>query len=195
VLLAVPIPALAAPPPNDNFSTATTLVGLPTSSTGTSIEATAESGENTCAVQCFGGSSVWYGWTAPSSGPVVIDTCLSNFDTLLGVFTGTAVSSLTSVATNNDSASCPPASQVSFTAAAGTTYRILVDGLSAVEGNIALHIAAGPAVPAPTAVPATTTATGQLASALKKCKKLAKKKHWTKKRLKKCQRRARLLPV
>jgi hypothetical protein len=187
VLLAVPVPALAAPP-NDNFSTATTLAGLPTSSTGTNIAATAEVGENTCAVQCFGGSSVWYSWTAPSSSPIVIDTCTSNFDTLLGVFTGTAVNSLTPVATNNDGASCPPASQVSFTAAAGTTYRILVDGLSGAEGTIRLQIAASPAVPA-------TTATGQRAAALTKCKKLAKKKGWSKKRLKKCQRRARLLPV
>jgi hypothetical protein len=37
--------------------------------------------------------------------------------------------------------------------------------------------------------------TGQRAAALKQCKKKAKKKHWTKKRLKKCKRKARLLPV
>lgn len=37
--------------------------------------------------------------------------------------------------------------------------------------------------------------TGQRAAALKKCKKTAKKKHWTKKRLNKCKKKARLLPV
>jgi hypothetical protein len=41
--------------------------------------------------------------------------------------------------------------------------------------------------------PASTT--GQRAAALKKCKKKAKKKHWTKKRLRKCKQKARLLPV
>jgi hypothetical protein len=43
--------------------------------------------------------------------------------------------------------------------------------------------------------PATTIATGQRAAALKKCKKTAKKKDWTKKRLRKCKKKARLLPV
>ena len=37
--------------------------------------------------------------------------------------------------------------------------------------------------------------TGQRAAALQKCKKTAKKKDWTKKRLKKCKQKANLLPV
>jgi len=37
--------------------------------------------------------------------------------------------------------------------------------------------------------------TGKRAAALKKCKSTAKKKHWSTKRLKKCKRKARLLPV
>jgi hypothetical protein len=45
-------------------------------------------------------------------------------------------------------------------------------------------------------VPATTSGpTGQRAAALKKCKKKAKKQHWTKTRLKKCKKKAKLLPV
>ncbi len=40
-----------------------------------------------------------------------------------------------------------------------------------------------------------TEMTGQRAAALKECKKKAKKKNWTKKRLKKCKEKARLLPV
>jgi hypothetical protein len=190
VLLAVPVSALAVPP-NDDFANATTLPSvLPTSSTGTNVAATAEMGENTLITGEFGGSSVWWQWTAPSSGPVMIDTCGSNFDTLLGVLTGATVSTVTPVATNNDSASCSPTSQVSFTAAAGTLYRILVDGRLAVQGTIALHLAAGPVATAPT-----SSVTGQRAAALEKCKKLAKKKDWTKKRLKKCKKRARLLPI
>ena len=38
-----------------------------------------------------GGASVWYSWTAPLDGKVVIDTATSDFDTLLGVYTGNAV--------------------------------------------------------------------------------------------------------
>ena len=37
--------------------------------------------------------------------------------------------------------------------------------------------------------------TGRRAAALKKCKKTAKKKDWTKKKLRKCKKKARLLPV
>jgi hypothetical protein len=42
---------------------------------------------------------------------------------------------------------------------------------------------------------APTGATGQRAAALKKCKKRAHKHHWSHKRLKKCKKMARLLPV
>ena len=51
---------------------------------------------------------------------------------------------------------------------------------------------AGGSTPPPAA---SVTATGQRAAALKKCKQRAKKKHWAKKRLKKCKRKARRLPV
>lgn len=40
-----------------------------------------------------------------------------------------------------------------------------------------------------------TLSTGQRAAALKRCKKRAHKHHWSHKRLKKCKRNARLLPV
>jgi len=43
--------------------------------------------------------------------------------------------------------------------------------------------------------PPAASATGQRAAALKKCKQRAKKKHWTKKRLKKCKKKARGLPA
>ena len=50
-----------------------------------------------------------------------------------------------------------------------------------------------PAPAAPAA--AAPTPTGQRAAALTKCKEKAKKKHWTKKRVKKCKQKARLLPA
>jgi CSLREA domain-containing protein len=43
--------------------------------------------------------------------------------------------------------------------------------------------------------PPATGPTGQRAAALKKCKKKAKKQHWTKTRLKKCKKKAKKLPV
>jgi hypothetical protein len=47
----------------------------------------------------------------------------------------------------------------------------------------------------PCPVSPAASVTGQRAAALKKCKKKAKQKHWTKKQLKKCKKKANALPV
>ena len=49
-----------------------------------------------------GGVSVWWRWTAPFSGRLVVDTFGSDFDTLLAAYTGTSVSTLTLIAANDD---------------------------------------------------------------------------------------------
>jgi hypothetical protein len=48
---------------------------------------------------------------------------------------------------------------------------------------------------APTSPPTSTAPTGQRAAALAKCKKRAHKHRWSHKRLRKCKRQARLLPL
>jgi hypothetical protein len=80
-----------------------------------------------------GGHSVWWSWQAPASGLTYVDTRGSLLDTTLGVYTGSAVNALTLVASNNDeNDDLPPehiyTSRLSFTATAGTTYYIAVDG-------------------------------------------------------------------
>jgi hypothetical protein len=93
-----------------------------------------------------GGASVWFKWTAPVSAEVSIDTCGSGFDTLLAVYTGSAVNALTSVADNDDAGGkCSPRSKVGFMAIANTTYRIAVDGKDGAQGAIRLNIDARPA--------------------------------------------------
>ena len=51
-----------------------------------------------------GGHSVWYSWTPSSSGPVHISACdyKREIDTLLAVYTGSAVDALTPLASNDD---------------------------------------------------------------------------------------------
>jgi hypothetical protein len=93
-----------------------------------------------------GGSSVWFKWTAPRSGAVSIDTCDADFDTLLAVYAGSALGSLTPVASNDDGGgSCSPGSKLSFDAVANTTYRIAVDGGGGAQGTFALSIDERPA--------------------------------------------------
>ncbi|HEY3323061.1 MAG TPA: PKD domain-containing protein [Planctomycetota bacterium] len=135
-------------PPNDNFVNRIVLSGSSVYTTGSNVLATKESGEPNHGGSA-GGASVWWSWTAPASGTVTISTAGSNFDTLLGVYTGTSVSALTKIAGNDDFGSLYT-SQVTFSAVAGTTYQIAVDGYAAASGNICLSIQQGSANAAPT---------------------------------------------
>ena len=128
-----------APPVNDNFAAASTLSGSSLSAAGSNVNATKEIGEPNHGGDA-GGKSVWWNWMAPSSGTVVIDTNGSSFDTLLGVYTGSAVNALTLAAGDNNSGP-NLTSRVSFAAIAGVVYHIAVDGTGGASGNITLNLA------------------------------------------------------
>ena len=130
---AVPPPP---PPANDNFAAAQVISGCSGTVNGTNVGATKEAGEpnhlSSTADPTGGGSrSVWYTWTAPSNGSATITTAGSAFDTVLGVYTGSAVGSLTVIGQSDDNPADPTndkTSVVTFNATAGTIYRIAVDG-------------------------------------------------------------------
>jgi len=134
-----PESALAAPA-NDDFADARPLTSEMTGSmTGSSVGATKEIGEPDHAGNP-GGHSVWYSWIAPSSGNVAFSTEGSAFDTLLAVYTGAAVNSLTPIAANDDDPIAFTAgwSTVSFAVSNGVTYMVAVDGFSGKQGFLAL---------------------------------------------------------
>ncbi len=127
-------------PANDNFANAQVLDGtVPLVVTGTNGGATKEAGEPNHAGNA-GGRSVWYVWTAAQNGDYTITTRGSDFDTLLAVYTGSTVSSLTPIASNDDDPDGGSTSAVTFTAQANKTYRIAVDGFSGEAGDITLSI-------------------------------------------------------
>ena len=129
------------PVPNDNFSNAQIVTGNAFTVTGSVNGATVEPGEPFHA----GGSnsqSIWYRWTAPASGRVLVSTEGSTFDTVLGVYTGAAVSSLRKVAANND-APGTPLSALKFDAVAGRTYFIAIAASSA-QGDTILNLVLAP---------------------------------------------------
>ncbi len=123
-------------PANDAFASATEITGSSGSTTGSNVSATKETGESSHAGNS-GGKSVWWTWTPTSGGSTTITTIGSSFDTLLAVYTGSGVSAVTTVASNDDTSSSLQSS-VTFTASAGTSYRIAVDGYSGASGSIVL---------------------------------------------------------
>jgi hypothetical protein len=134
--------SLSVPPPpagpvNDNFSGSVSITGSSGQTTGSNVGATKESGEPSH-VGNGGGASVWWKWTAPSSGSVTIDTNGSNFDTVLAVYTGSSVGGLSEVVSDNDGGDGAQ-SLVTFDAVSGTTYHIAVDGFNGDTGNIELQ--------------------------------------------------------
>ncbi len=121
---------------NDRFSNAQVITGSTGSTTGSNTSASKEQGEPDHAGNP-GGSSIWYRWTAPTTGPYSFNTFGSPFDTLLAVYTGSSVGALTVVATNDDYG-IALTSEVGFTATAGTTYSIAVDGYDNETGMVTL---------------------------------------------------------
>jgi hypothetical protein len=160
-------------PANDNFANATAITLpqnlLKTTVTGYNTNATLQTGEPTNASNT-GGRSVWWKWTAPYDGSVTLDTRGSYFDTTLGVYTGTALASLTQVATNDDiQRGVVQASTVTFSVTANTTYFLSVDGFNSSQdnygadsGGISLNLNYSPTggtAPAITTQPANQTVT------------------------------------
>ena len=101
--------------------------------------------------------TVWWKWTAPSADPVLIDACGSDFDTVLAVYTGTAVNALTQIAANQNGTGCSPRSRLTFTPVSGTEYRIAVGAATAARryasGEVELDIRAARRRPRTTTSP------------------------------------------
>jgi hypothetical protein len=165
--------AQAAAPANDNFADAATLteVAGPQAATAyDNVDATIEAGEpnpanagkasdcSTYTARPDCGASVWFTFTPSTTGNYTIQTCDqgTDSDTVLGVYTGAAVGSLTSVATNDDGSgtcfggSSAYGSRVTFAATQGTPYRVTVGGYSAGEGLFFLSAYPGAAAANPT---------------------------------------------
>ncbi|MFM7133712.1 MAG: dockerin type I repeat-containing protein, partial [Planctomycetota bacterium] len=76
-------------------------------------------------------NDVWYTYTATTSGDTTVSTCnTANFDTMIGVYTGSCATGLSLVACNDDTAFCGLTSRVTFSAQCGTVYRIALGGYS-----------------------------------------------------------------
>ncbi len=134
-------------PANDSFANAATLTvsGDSGQVIGASIAATVETGESDHADETPS-HSVWWKWNPVGDIPVTVTTFGSNFDTVVGVYTGTAVDNLTEVASNDDEESgVIRTSKLTFAPTIGTTYYIAVDGWDGSYGQVTLNLILGTA--------------------------------------------------
>ena len=135
------IPEPITRPENDNFSNRSVLTGAAISVISSNRNATREPGEPLHAGQ-EGDTSVWWRWTAPSNDTVRVTTAGSSFDTLLGIYTGSSVSNLTEIASDDDedTANGIVTSTVIIQVTAGQEYQIAVDGYDGAVGQVVLRM-------------------------------------------------------
>lgn len=123
-------------PANDDFSAREVLTSLGIRE-GSSACATAERGEPSHVTGSPAASSVWFEWSAPADGSLTLTTAGSGFDTVLAVYSGSQLSSLNRLASDNNSG--PGAtSRVSLDVSTGVRYLAVIDGYRGRQGEYRL---------------------------------------------------------
>jgi hypothetical protein len=127
-------------PANDDFADAQIVTGDSGTLTADPTFASREPGEPDHGDE-WGGASLWYAWTAPDNGRYQFDTFGSDWDTIMGVYTGSAVDDLTVVVSNDDhDDGSSGEAGAAFLAVGGTTYYIAVDAFQyKLESSITLN--------------------------------------------------------
>jgi hypothetical protein len=124
-------------PINDDFANRKILYGNSVTDYGSNVNATLEENDPdpfvVGTIDNYVGQNVWWSWTAPSDGTVVIDTEGSNYDSTLAVYRGDELSSLSFITQDDDSGE-GRSSKVTLRVLAGATYQIAVDGYSSTDG-------------------------------------------------------------
>lgn len=120
------LPAQAAAPANDDISYATQIFGLPFSDTIDTTEATSASDDpfSECNWYTTPGASVWYQFTPTTSEAVIVSTMGSDYETIVGVFSGSP-GALTTI-------DCRSYFEpdIVFNATAGENYYLMVAAIS-----------------------------------------------------------------
>ncbi len=140
-----PIASAAASVSNDDFARATKIRQVPYSRTQETSGATLEKDEWAPCGPIVG--SVWFEFTPNANMRLSADTFGSRFDTVVAVFTGKKLETLSPVGCNDNSGGLQ--SQVIFDADAGETYRLQVGGgdFEGKMGYLQLNLAPPPPPP------------------------------------------------
>jgi hypothetical protein len=176
-------------PANDDFADAQTIgPDLPATIPGTTKDATLEDDEPP-PNPYFGpsGSSVWYRWTAPSDDATIFAACSTGDPVVLAVFDGPVLGDLRHI--DDDDQGCRDGSEggrLAIAPVAGQQYSIMVASADRdFDSDFTLSVV-GPEPNVVVKSPTTKPKKFNLARALKKCRKISRKK----KRVR-CVKRAR----
>jgi len=145
---------------NDNFANAINLTPGTASNgdTGGTPIATHETGEPIHDNSVSGllpefqrdlNNSIWWRWTATLTGEVnvsVREAVVGTIDTVVAVYTGTAVNNLSLVAKNDNAGPGTTNSSVTFNVVSGTTYYFAVDGVSDDVGAVSTLLDTPPVI-------------------------------------------------
>lgn len=129
------ITATAVPPPpaNDDCSNAEEIGEV------TNLEFSTSTASFDGSDECVSSRNIWYLFTPPSSGRVLVSLCESSYDTKLAVYEGSDCETASLIGCNDDT-SCGVGSMVVFDADEGTQYLIDVGGSGPSYGDGALTV-------------------------------------------------------
>ena len=125
-------------PANDNFASAKTIVGKTGSVQGSNVGATPQGGEPLVVAYPSASTTIWWKWTASTTGTVTFDTKGTGFDTVMGVYTGSSLTSLSEKARDNDGGGSQTSS-CKVSCSANTDYYICVAGYGGKSGTVKLN--------------------------------------------------------
>ena len=137
VLLTCLLRVLGQTPANDNMANAFPLTGTNATASGSTIEATHETGEPNH-VGGNGQHSVWWKWTAPGTGTVLLNLTNSASGSVAAVYLGKYVNAL-SVVSSNAAGNLDGTARLRFRTQASESYQIAVD-TTGTPGAVALSL-------------------------------------------------------
>lgn len=125
---------------NDNFSGSVNIAALPYTVSDNTIADTLESNEDIPTCGYGMSNTVWFTLTPSVNATYSFSTAGSDFDTIVGVYTGSSVDNLTQLSCNDDVSTTNLTSYLTVNLVSGTSYQIQVGGFNGRYGNYSLLV-------------------------------------------------------
>ena len=137
ILLLITLSPVYSAPINDNLDSAINISKLPYTNTQDTSDSTTEPAEGfpTCT---FSEASVWYQYSPTIDEEIVFDTYGSDYDTVLGIWTGEQ-HPLTEIICNDNGTESTMQSQLSTELSGGTKYLIGINGFNKETGKLTFN--------------------------------------------------------